>query len=280
MKKLLMLMSSVLLVACMPNIGSDEKDDLDLTSKFNSTWNIYESFVANDDGTITYHALPWGGLVGSFREHNMPVDWSGYESITFEFAEPTKVPTQIMVSDLLKTTGKAGISSLTCYFDGSDVTSVSEVALQSSDTSVVTVKRVYLNPANGTWESSPIWTGNCAFGNWEAGFVIKPEVFEAANEGDKLEFVYTTDQSIEESRFWLIKTIYNETENTLQGNDNELNEWGCVLLNKDAKTYRIVLTAKDIVNLRKTGLYASGHYAIVSQVNLVKKKLANSPSDV
>ena len=280
MKKLLMLLSSVLLAACMPNISSEEKDDLDLTSKFNNTWNIYESFTTNDDGTITYHALPWGGLVGSFKERNMPVDWSAYESITFEFAEPTKVQTQIMLSDELKTIGKPGITSLTCYFDGHNVTSISEVALQSSDTSVVTVKRVYLNPVNGTWESSPIWNGNCAFGNWENGFVIKPEAFEAANEGDKLEFIYSTDMSIADAAFWLIKTIYNGTETTLQGNDNELNQWGCVLLNKDATVYRIVLTAKDVVNLRKQGLFVNGHYAVVTQVNLVKKKITPNPSDV
>ena len=275
-----MLLSSVLLAACMPNISSEEKDDLDLTSKFNNTWNIYESFTTNDDGTITYHALPWGGLVGSFKERNMPVDWSAYESITFEFAEPTKVQTQIMLSDELKTIGKPGITSLTCYFDGHNVTSISEVALQSSDTSVVTVKRVYLNPVNGTWESSPIWNGNCAFGNWENGFVIKPEAFEAANEGDKLEFIYSTDMSIADAAFWLIKTIYNGTETTLQGNDNELNQWGCVLLNKDATVYRIVLTAKDVVNLRKQGLFVNGHYAVVTQVNLVKKKITPNPSDV
>ena len=81
----------------------------------------------------TYDALPWGGLVADVKYRNMPVDWSNYESITFEFAEPTKVPTQIMVSDKLKTVGKAGISSLTCYFDGQDLKSVNEVALQASN---------------------------------------------------------------------------------------------------------------------------------------------------
>ena len=76
MKKLLMMMSAVVLAACGPSTVSNDDENLTLMPKFDSTWNIYESFVNNEDGTITYHALPWGGLVGSVKERNMPVDWS------------------------------------------------------------------------------------------------------------------------------------------------------------------------------------------------------------
>lgn len=275
MKKLLLILFSVLLVACSGNkSGNDE-----LLSKFNSTWNIYEDIVNNDDGSVTYYALPWGGLVASFKEHNMPVDWSGYESITFEFAEPTKVATQIMVSSELKTTGKAGITSLTCYFDGHDVRSVGEVALQASDSTTLQVKKVYLTKVSSTWQPTMVWTGECAFGNWENGFVVDAEKFKDAQPGDKLEFVCSTDHNNPDVTYWLLKTIYDTTDSTLEGNSSELNEWGCVLMGRESKSYRMALTDKDIKNLQVKGLFTNGYYMVVTKVNLLRKIVKSDSAD-
>ena len=270
MKRLKILFATALLVACGVKPNANDEDSNELTSKFVNTWNVHESMEVNDDGTITYHALPWGGLVGSLKERNLPVDWSEYESISVEFAEPTTAPTQIMVSDKLKTWGKPGITTLTCYFDGQDVTSVSEVGLQSSDTTVLRVKRIYLTPASGTWVSSPIWEGECVFGNWEGGFIVEADAFESAREGDKLEFRFTTDTSTDTS-YWLFKTVINETDITLEGNESELNQWGCATVGKGAVAYRIILTAGDIEKLREKGLFVNGYYNIVTQVNLLHK---------
>lgn len=274
LKNILLLAISTFLMACS-SISSDG-DELIITSRFNSTWNIYEGIVRNDDGSITYHALPWGGLVGAVKEHNMPADWSGYESIRFVFSEPAKVPMQIMVSDKLKTWGKAGITSLTCYFDGQNVTSIDEVALQASDTTVITVKSVYLTPGNAVWESTPIWKGNCAQGNWQNGFVIAPEKFTTAYEGDKLEIIFTTDKSNPDVTFWMMKTIYNGTDSTLQGNDNELNKWGCATMGKEATSYRIVLTAHDVAKLREKGMFINGYYNTITQCNLLRKSFSTN----
>ena len=103
MKNYLLFIACILLTGCglMPN----SEDDNVLTSKFNGTWNIHEGIERDFDGTITYHALPWGGLVASVKKQNMPVDWSEYESISFEFAEPTEVATQITISDKIRTSG-------------------------------------------------------------------------------------------------------------------------------------------------------------------------------
>ena len=269
MKKLVSIMAVFLLAACGLNLSGD--DDLNITSKFKGTWNIYEEFKKNDDGTITYYALPWGGLVGMFKERNMPVDWSAYESVSFEFAEPTPVPTQIMISDKLKTWGKPGITTLTCSFDGQDVRSVSEVALQASDTAVIKVKRVYLTPGNAVWVSEPIWKGKCALGNWADSIVIKPEMFTTAYEGDKLEFVYTNDMS-NPNTYFLFKTIYQGTDSTLEGNDSELNAWGCALVGKGSTVYRIPLTSRDVSMLREKGLFVNGYYNNVVQCNLLRKE--------
>ena len=244
---------------------------MDITNKFCSTWNIHESIEQNDDGTISYQALPWGGLVADVKENNMGVDWSDYESIKVDFAEPTTVPTQIMISNELKTWAKPGITSLTCYFDGHNMKYVNEIALQAGDTSTLIVKSVRLTPADATWERTNIWNGDCATGNWENGFVVKENQFVDVAEGDKLEIVFTTDKA-NPNTYWLLKTIYNKTDNTLEGNDNELNDWGCAFMGSDATTYRIVLTANDAYHLRNSGLFVNGYYCNVTQCNLLRKQ--------
>lgn len=269
MKKLFVLMSLFLLMACDDNVKSS--DDGNIISYFNSTWNIYENCTRNSDGSVTYESQPWGGLVGVFTRHNMPVDWSNYESITFEFAQPTKVGTQIMLSDRVKTWGKPGITSLTCNFDGQDVTQVGEVLFQTSDTSVVIVNRVFLKLKEDDWKSEPIWKGLCEFGKWTGGFVISSDKFVNANVGDKLEFIITNDHSDPSVSYWLMKTIYSGTDQTLEGNSNELNDWGCATMGSKATSYRIVLTENDAKQLRLKGLFVNGYYTIVKQCNLLHK---------
>lgn len=269
MKKiLLMTLVAVILAACKQDI---QEDKYNITSKFRVTYNIYESFETNNDGSITYNASSWGGLVGIMKERNLPVDWTPYESITFEFAEPTKVETQVLISEKVKTWGRAGITSLTCFFDGLDVSNVSEVIFQATDTTTITIKKVRLTPIANNWDSRTIWEGECHFGNWENGFVILPEHFMNVSEGDKLEFIFTTDRSDFGRTYWLFKTIYSSTEMTLEGNYNELNKWGCAAVGRDATSYRIALTANDIENLRKVGLFVNGYYNIVTKVNLLRK---------
>lgn len=266
------LLSLLLISFCCSCVQTNvEEDKLDITNKFNTTWNIYERAVQNDDGSITYQAVPWGGLVGVVKENNMGVDWSGYESVRFEFAEPTNVPTQIMVSNELKTWGKPGITSLTCYFDGHNLKSVDEIALQAGDTATLVVKSVRLTPSDGTWESATLWDGYCILGNWEDGFVVNPEQFNNASAGDKLEFVFKTDKSDPSVNYWLLKTIYNGTDHALEGNSSELNQWGCASMGGDATSYRIVLTANDAYNLRTNGLFVNGYYNVVTQCNLLHK---------
>lgn len=268
MTRLLPVLALILLISCAT---SGNENEYDITSRFNGTWNIYEGLVKNGDGSITYYALPWGGLVGSVKEHNMPADWSGYESLVVEFAEPTKSLTQIMLSDKLKSLGKVGITSLVCNLDGQDVKSVDEVAIQAEDTTTLKVKRIYLVPGNTAWSSTTIWSGKCELGNWAKGFVVKPENFTTAYPGDKIEIVYTTDKHDPQITFWQLKTIYNATETTLEGNANEQNEWGCVMVGANSTLYRITLTENDVKNLREKGLFINGYYTIVTQCNLLRK---------
>lgn len=267
MKKLLTIMASMFLVACGSN---SDGDSLDLTSRFNGTWNIHEKFEKGDNGEIIYHAIPWGGLVGSMRERNLPVDWTPYESVSVEFAEPTKVGTQLMIKDRLRVFGKPGITKMTCYFDGQDVTQIDEVAIQSSDSSILKVKRVYLTPGSSVWDSTPIWEGHCVFGDWEEGFIIPGDKFLDAVAGDKLEFIYEVDRSDPKVEYWQFKTIYNGTDSTLEGNADQLNAWGCCPVGESG-VLRIRLSENDVKELRKIGMFVNGYYNIVTKVNLLKK---------
>lgn len=267
MKKLLTIMASMVLVACGSN---SDGDSLDLTSRFNGTWNIHEKFEKGDNGEIIYHAIPWGGLVGSMRERNLPVDWTPYESVSVEFAEPTKVGTQLLIKDRLRVFGKPGITKMTCYFDGQDVTQIDEVAIQSSDSSILKVKRVYLTPGSSVWDSTPIWEGHCVFGDWEEGSVIPGDKFLDAVAGDKLEFIYEVDRSDPKVEYWQFKTIYNGTDSTLEGNADQLNAWGCCPVGESG-VLRIRLSENDVKELRKIGMFVNGYYNIVTKVNLLKK---------
>jgi len=257
----------MVLVACGSN---SDGDSLDLTSRFNGTWNIHEKFEKGDNGEIIYHAIPWGGLVGSMRERNLPVDWTPYESVSVEFAEPTKVGTQLMIKDRLRVFGKPGITKMTCYFDGQDVTQIDEVAIQSSDSSILKVKRVYLTPGSSVWDSTPIWEGHCVFGDWEEGFIIPGDKFLDAVAGDKLEFIYEVDRSDPKVEYWQFKTIYNGTDSTLEGNADQLNAWGCCPVGESG-VLRIRLSENDVKELRKIGMFVNGYYNIVTKVNLLKK---------
>jgi hypothetical protein len=72
--------------------------------------------------------------------------------------------------------------------------------------------------------------------------------------------------------FWLLKTVYSTTETALEGNNNELNDWGCAQISNAATVYRIILTAKDISQLRQYGLFVNGHYLNITQCNLLQKE--------
>lgn len=273
MKKILPLMYVLLLMAygCSSENKSDENP---LMARFNSTRNIHEKIDHNDDGTITYKSVQWGGLIGTVKEHNLPVDWTKYEAITILFAEPTKVETQLLVSNKYKAFGKEGITQLTCNFDGQDVSSVDEVTLQTADSAITVIKNVILTPVSGSWKTIPLRTLECEFGDWTNGFSISPDLFKQADlrKGDKIEFIYTTDTSNPDINNWLIKTIYNGTDSTLEGNEVALNKWGCAPVGRRSTKYRIPLTPKDIVNLNKKGAFVNGRYLKVTQVNVLRQE--------
>ncbi len=286
MKKLFTWMSTLLLALMMilPSACTlpwmQEEDEFDITSKFKAVRNVHEKIENHSDGSITYESVRWGGLVGLVKEHNLPVDWSNYESVTFEFEDTTQVQTQILMGSVLRAWGKKGIKKLSCYFDGIDVKQVDEIVLQTANPTKITIKSVRLAPVTTSWNSTPIWEGECEFGNWEGGFVIDAEKFSAAKEGDKLEFVFTTNTKDQKLTYWQMKPIYDGTDQTLEGNKSEQNDWGCTTVARQATSYRVRLTARDVKELKARGMFTNGFFLKMTQVNLLRKAISGNPEDV
>ena len=264
---ILMLVTLVIAAAC-----SEEKKggDKDITTDFKERWNINEEVIPNSDGTITYKAMKYGGLVANYINQEEQENWTPYSKIIFEFTKPTSVITQIVLNEKIIALGSPGITSLSSPLKGFDVTDVKQVALQSAEPTTITVKRVLLKEDTNANYTTLIWDGECVMGNWTGGMNVTAEMFKNAEPGNVLEIVYTTDTSSPSVFYWQLRTIYSGEEITLEGNANELNEWGCATMPEGSTNYRITLTETDVEHLKKSGLYINGYYTVVNQVYLLQ----------
>ena len=119
----------------------DYSEPVDITNRFTYCWNDNET-VTSEDGVLVYKGVQWGGLacwLGS-------ADWTEYDKLVFEFAEPTPVSTQIFVQggEEIKVGVDAGSEKAECVLTGHDVSAVSQVALQAAADGTVKISRVYL----------------------------------------------------------------------------------------------------------------------------------------
>ena len=135
--------------------GVEGVADLDLTSQFNKVWNDGESFENNSDGTITYHAAQWGGLVDDISN---TIDFSIYKSLVVEFAEATPVKTQIYIEigdewnkwGEFKKDTDAGATQLELDFTGLyNLNKIRQVALQAADAGDLKISKIYLKGEAG-----------------------------------------------------------------------------------------------------------------------------------
>jgi len=131
----------------------EDGDKVNMIDNFNYTWNQAETIERAEDGSIIFTTAEWGGLAGWFAPDDVPSDWSEYSKIVFEFAEPTTVNTQILVSDgannVATAWGEPGINKLECSFVGKDVSAVKQCALQTSAATVLKVTAIYLVKQGG-----------------------------------------------------------------------------------------------------------------------------------
>ena len=128
-------------------------EKVSLMDNFNYTWNQAETIERADDGSIIFNSAAWGGLAGWFAGEDTPADWSEYDRLVFEFAEPTTVNVQGFVQTAtpedIKWWGDPGITKLECSFAGKDVSKVNQAALQTSDATTLKVSAIYLVKPGG-----------------------------------------------------------------------------------------------------------------------------------
>jgi hypothetical protein len=121
----------------------DVNEPVDMTTRFSSCWNSAESVTMDDAGTLVYNAAAWGGLACWLGE----ADWSCYDKIVIEFAEPTTVETQILAlgaGSNITHAAAAGVRKLELSFEGQDVTRLSQVALQTTSPGTIRISKIYL----------------------------------------------------------------------------------------------------------------------------------------
>ena len=147
MKKILLSLAMVV-VALAANATTE-----DITAKFTYTWNSAESLTNNEDGSITFNAVSWGGLAAWLATDEGKCDWSAWKKVVFEFAEPTTVNTQILVGEA-SAWGDVGITSLECSFEGKDMSAIDQIALQASAATTITITRIYLSDGEGEEEAA------------------------------------------------------------------------------------------------------------------------------
>lgn len=162
------------------NVSAEE---VDILSGFSYTWNTSETFTKNDDGTVTFNAVTWGGFA-SWLEGQ---DWSKYEKLVVEFAEATPATTQILIQFTddrsFASQAPAGSTELVASFDGQDMTNVKQVALQCAEAGTYIIKRIYLVENSG---ATPIerdsYETNATF--WKHEWQTSEEAYDGPAEAD------------------------------------------------------------------------------------------------
>jgi len=133
----------------LPIVSSQAIGDFDITSSFTNLWNGAESKNV-ENGILVYNSASWGGLAAWFGGNT---DFSPYTSLVVEFAEPTKVGTQIYIelNDNWKPTKyeNAGVTSIEFTFANQIDTynlghSIKQIAIQTADATTLKISKIYM----------------------------------------------------------------------------------------------------------------------------------------
>ena len=112
---------------------------------FSWCWNEKESFSRDENNWIIYNGVEWGGLVSTYDNE----DWSGYEKVVFEFAEPVPVDVQIYMDfgtsgDEVTNMTSKGATSAEFSRGSLDWSHVHALVLQPSQKCTLKITSVYL----------------------------------------------------------------------------------------------------------------------------------------
>lgn len=134
------------------DIDEDEVPQVDysepviITDRFSYCWAADKGETVTTDGTnLIYNGVQWGGVACWLGG----ADWSEYDKVVFEFAEPTPIATQIFIQgpsnmEIAKVWVNAGADKAECLFAGLDVSNVAQIALQAAAVGTIKISRIYL----------------------------------------------------------------------------------------------------------------------------------------
>lgn len=255
---------------------ANQQTTSDITLNGWGSWGNETHEITSDGYLKIDFTQAWGGTNLWF---------GGFDASDFDYCvieiEPTDIGAQLFLQYTEKKDGEEynvtalaapGETEISIPLDSECKNSIAQIAVQADGAGSIIVKKAYWKAVGGVTpiptESTVLWEGECVFGNWTEGFEIPAAKFANVNAGDVIEFIYTTAETTE--AWWQIKTIYSGGEETLEGNAADLNEWGCATVNKGSTSYKITLTANDVAKLKEKGLFANGHYLVVTKVNLIQ----------
>lgn len=147
----------------VPMTSVDAVSDWDITSSFTGCWNENES-VTNDNGTLIYQSVSWGGLAHWFGGINI----SQYSKLVIEFEEATPCGSQLVI----QREGDTNDSALKCWINANstigeyelaswmNLTQVNQIAFQTQDAATIKIKKIYLKGADGVSGLSEYMTYN------------------------------------------------------------------------------------------------------------------------
>ena len=211
---------------------------------------------------------------------NVGADYSAYDNLVFEFAEPTSANGKITVE-----------------YDGADATSVefyanSTVAvldlnpegkgkvmqayIQGPEGAKFVLNSVYFCTADLAPEvpTTPmgapvaIWEGSNNLGvdwDWEATLLIAADKFAGATEGSFLELTFDENANAD---YWQIAMNAEGLTTDLTSNAADLNDYGVADMSAGATSYKIRLNAQDAADLAQNGLRISGYGLTLTKVTL------------
>ena len=134
-----------ILLTTVIGLTAQAEDTVDIMSRFTYCWGSSESLTRNADGSITFHGQEWGGLAAWIGDE----DWTEYDMLVFELAEPSPCAVQPIVLY------PSGIESDSHYMETGTTKAfvelsenkrehVRHIALQTSKPATIVITRIYL----------------------------------------------------------------------------------------------------------------------------------------
>ena len=134
-----------LLLMVSSGLSIQAEEIVDITSKFTYCWGGSESLIRHADGSITFHGQEWGGLAAWIGDE----DWTEYNQLVFELAEPSPCAVQPIVlypNGVQSDSHYMEAGTTKAYVDLSENKRqhVSQLALQTSKQATIVITRIYL----------------------------------------------------------------------------------------------------------------------------------------